>query len=51
MLFYCLLLVLCEKRNRSTMDGWLQSAGEYKGGGGGGGGRESLRGQGSDIIY
>ena len=32
------------------MDGWLQSAGEYKGGGGGGG-RESLRGQGSDIIY
>ena len=29
------------------MDGWLQSAGEYKGGGG----RESLRGEGSDIIY
>ena len=27
------------------MDGWLQSAGEYKGGGGGG--RESLRGQGT----
>ena len=50
MLFYCFLLVLCEKRNRSTMDGWLQSAGEYKGGGGGSRITEGP-GQGSDIIY